>query len=84
MLVVPFAHDQPDNAARLVRLGVGRTLALSECSAAHMASELKELLFNPSYAAKAAQLREVVDSENGIVSAGDAIESYLHQIREKK
>ncbi|HBL26572.1 MAG TPA: glycosyltransferase, partial [Acidobacteria bacterium] len=26
MLVVPFSHDQPDNAARLVRLGVARTL----------------------------------------------------------
>ena len=27
MLVVPFAHDQPDNAARVRRLGVARVLS---------------------------------------------------------
>jgi UDP:flavonoid glycosyltransferase YjiC (YdhE family) len=84
MLVVPFAHDQPDNAARVVRLGVGRTLALSECSAQQMAIELKELLFNPSYAAKAAQIGQVMQWENGVATAADAIVSYLNQIREKK
>lgn len=84
MLVVPFAHDQPDNAARVVRLGVGRTLALSECSAQQIAIELKELLFNPSYAAKAAQIGQVMQWENGVATAADAIVSYLNQIREKK
>ncbi|MEB3827058.1 glycosyltransferase [Phormidium sp. CCY1219] len=84
MLVVPFAHDQPDNAARVVRLGVGRTLALSESSAQQMASELKELLFNPSYAAKAAEIGQVMQGENGVGNAADAIVSYLNQIREQK
>ena len=32
-LVVPFAHDQPDNARRLERLGISKTLPLKRCSA---------------------------------------------------
>src|SRR5262249_29541061 len=27
MLVMPYGHDQPDNAARMVRLGIGRTIS---------------------------------------------------------
>ncbi len=34
MLVVPWAHDQPDNAARLARLGVSRTVPRNGYTAA--------------------------------------------------
>ena len=36
-LVMPLAHDQPDNAARLERLGVGRTIAPRRYRAARAA-----------------------------------------------
>jgi UDP:flavonoid glycosyltransferase YjiC (YdhE family) len=39
-IVTPFAHDQPDNAARLVRLGVGETLAPRGAGAAKLAAAL--------------------------------------------
>jgi UDP:flavonoid glycosyltransferase YjiC (YdhE family) len=32
MLVVPFSHDNPDNAERLARLGVARTVPRAACS----------------------------------------------------
>lgn len=46
-LVVPHAHDQPDNAARLVRLGVARTLEPKRYEAPRVAEELRALLNDP-------------------------------------
>jgi len=40
MLVVPFAYDQPDNAARLIRLGVARTIGAASYTAARAVREL--------------------------------------------
>lgn len=50
MIVVPFAHDQHDHGARVERLGVARTIARNSYKPQRVASELKELLGNPSYA----------------------------------
>ncbi len=46
-LVMPLAHDQFDNAARLGRLGVGRTLLPSRFRAPLVAGVLRELLDSP-------------------------------------
>jgi len=43
-LVVPHAHDQPDNAARVERLGLGKCIYPEKYRAAKLASLLKELL----------------------------------------
>ena len=48
MLVVPFAHDQPDNAARLVRLGVARTVSPHRYNADRAAHELTPCLTTPA------------------------------------
>lgn len=77
MLVVPFNHDQPDNAARIVRLGVGRTLARTKYKAKRVAAELNQLLNTPGYARKAAEVGRIVRSEDGAQAAADAIESAL-------
>lgn len=77
MLVVPYAYDQPDNAARLVRLGVARTIERHHCTADRIATELKHLLFDPSYVAKAAEFGRLVQAEDGVGAACDAIEAYL-------
>jgi UDP:flavonoid glycosyltransferase YjiC (YdhE family) len=41
---MPLAHDQPDNAARLVRLDVGRTLVPRRFRGPALAAVLDELL----------------------------------------
>ncbi|MDB4967021.1 MAG: glycosyl transferase [Myxococcales bacterium] len=46
-VVVPFAHDQPDNAARLVRLGVAATLPSPRLAGAQLATAIEQLLGSP-------------------------------------
>ena len=77
MLVVPHAYDQPDNASRVVRLGVARTLSPRRYEAKRVASELQALLTEPSYAQRAAEVGAMVQAEAGDRQACDAIEAYL-------
>lgn len=76
-LVVPYSHDQPDNAARLERLGTSRTIPRKQYSASRVVKKLRELLDNPNYAAKAAEIGQIVQAENGVSVACDEIEKQL-------
>jgi UDP:flavonoid glycosyltransferase YjiC (YdhE family) len=77
MLVVPHAYDQPDNASRVVKLGVARTLFPKRYVATRVAAELQGLLAEPSYARRAAEVGRMVQAEAGDQHACDAIEAYL-------
>ncbi|HYV84254.1 MAG TPA: nucleotide disphospho-sugar-binding domain-containing protein [Pyrinomonadaceae bacterium] len=68
MIVVPFAHDQHDNGARVERLGVARTIARNSYKSRRVASELKELLDNPSYAQTASEVGNRVRAESGALA----------------
>ncbi len=46
-LTTPFTHDQPDNTARLVRLGIAKTLLPTQYTPDHAARVLKELIESP-------------------------------------
>lgn len=75
MLIVPWSHDQPDNARRMVRLGVARSIRRSEVTAVRLAKELSELLEKPGYvAATQAAMRQLAD-EDGCRAACDALET---------
>lgn len=78
MLVVPYSHDQPDNAARIVRLGVGRTVRRARYTPALAARELQHLLRDSRYAEKARLLGSRIRAEDGVRAACDAIEEHLH------
>ncbi len=77
MLVVPFAHDQPDNAARVTRLGAARTLPRHRYTAPRVARELAALLADPAAAARSARLGERIRAETGTAAACDALEALL-------
>lgn len=77
---LPYSHDQPDNAARVQRLGTSRTILRKRYSASRVAKELSELLENPSYMAKAAEIGQIVQAEDGVGVACDAIEKQLQAI----
>jgi predicted nucleotidyltransferase len=79
-LIVPYSHDQPDNAARVQRLGTSRTIPREQYSASRIAKELSELLDNPSYAAKAIEIGRIIQAENGVGVACDAIEEQLREV----
>jgi UDP:flavonoid glycosyltransferase YjiC (YdhE family) len=63
-LVVPRAHDQPDNARRLERLGVGARLRYDKFSAPAAAQKLHALLSAPGTPGACAQARQKILSEN--------------------
>jgi len=77
VLIVPHAHDQFDNGARVERLGCGRVLPRPRYNAESAIRELQPLLENPSYSAAAARVGEVVRQENGARVAADEIEKVL-------
>jgi UDP:flavonoid glycosyltransferase YjiC (YdhE family) len=77
MLVVPFAHDQPDNAERLRRLGVARVLPRHRYRPQRAADELARLLAEPECAARAAAVGARVRAEDGVGAACDALEALL-------
>ena len=78
VLILPHAHDQFDNAARVVRLGCGRVLARPRYNADSAIHELRALLDNPTYAASAERVGETVREENGARVAADEIEKVLN------
>ena len=77
MLVVPFSHDQPDNAVRCVRLGIARTLKRTQVSAAAFARELSALLADASTVTRAREVAARMRTEPGAAGAADAIEALL-------
>ena len=78
-LIMPFAHDQPDNAARCERIGVARTIARKRYNAESAAKELRKLLWDLSYEAKAREAKGIIATENGTEIACDAVEDVLNK-----
>jgi UDP:flavonoid glycosyltransferase YjiC (YdhE family) len=78
MLVMPYGHDQPDNAARVTRLGIGRTVTRQTYGPARAAAALRCLLDIPVYSQRASAVGEAVRREHGVRAACDALEGMLH------
>jgi rhamnosyltransferase subunit B len=76
-VVVPYSHDQPDNAARVTRLGTARTIPRQQYTAVRVTRELNELLANPEYATNAEKFGGTIRAERGASVACDAIERQL-------
>lgn len=76
-LIMPYSHDQPDNAERCVRLGVARKISRDDYYDEAAADEIEELLENPSYKENAIEAGKIVRSEHGTKMACDAIETVL-------
>lgn len=81
MIVVPFAHDQFDNAARAVRLGVSRTVKRSRLSADTMEAALRAVLDSPDVASRARTLGAKIAAEDGAVRAAEIVEQTFAQRR---
>lgn len=76
-LIVPFAFDQPDNAAHAARLGGSRTLPRPKYHAARVARELDILLSHPEHTTQAQAVGALLKLENGAAVATDLIEQVL-------
>ncbi len=78
-LIMPYSHDQPDNAARCRRAGVAEIIGRDHYTANSAAKALKPILTDPKYRENAATLKRIVDSEHGTATACDAIEDILRK-----
>jgi rhamnosyltransferase subunit B len=81
MLIMPYSHDQPDNARRMRRLKVARTIQKRNFTPLRVAAKLQELIENPIYAHRAKQAALRLKSEDGVARASDALENLERQKR---
>lgn len=79
-LIMPYSHDQPDNAARVQRLGTSLTISRKKYYAERVAKELKKLLVNLNYKTKAEEIARLIRAEDGAKVACDAIEKQLKRV----
>ena len=78
VLVLPLGRDQPDNAARVTRLGAGIRLR-SSASPRKIAAAVTELINDPAYAEAATALGQQVRAETDDRRIVHEIESIAHQ-----
>ena len=80
MLFMPYAHDQPDNAKRVARLGAARVLSRYRYTPNRAVAELRSLLDDPRYAGRAAEAGRHIRSEQGVTTACEALERLLNSV----
>jgi rhamnosyltransferase subunit B len=74
MLVMPYSHDQPDNARRVRRLGVARVIRRKRYTAELAARKITLLLEKTATRRRAATIGERLRREDGLKAACDALE----------
>ncbi len=78
MLIMPYSHDQPDNARRMRRLNVAKSIERGSYAPAQVARKLKAMLAEPKFAGQAGLVAEQLTHEDGVGAACDALEE-LHR-----
>jgi UDP:flavonoid glycosyltransferase YjiC (YdhE family) len=76
-LIVPVIADQFDNAARVVRLGVARTVARRRYTRRRAISALGSLLGNPDHVSRAGAIAVTLAHEDGAEQAARVIDGVL-------
>ncbi|HEY3705604.1 MAG TPA: glycosyltransferase [Terracidiphilus sp.] len=74
MLIMPYSHDQPDNARRMRRLKVARVIQRRYYTPIRVARKLGILLTEPKYARRAEAVARRLANEDGTKAACDALE----------
>lgn len=81
MLIMPYSHDQPDNARRMRRLGVARSIEKKSYTPARVSRKLNSMLAKRKLAERAATVAEQLKSEDGVKTACDALEKLYAKTR---
>ena len=77
MLIMPYSHDQPDNARRMRRLNVSRTIQRANYKPARVARKVRAMLDEAEFAEQAKIVARQIAGEDGVKVACDALEA-LH------
>ena len=81
MLIMPYSHDQPDNARRVQRLKVARVIQRGKYTPVRVAKKLEGMLSEPLFALRAKQVAQRMEHEDGVRSACDALEELCGKTR---
>ena len=79
MLIMPYSHDQPDNARRMKRLGVAKVIQKASYTPKKVIRKLRKMLDDPKLAGKARAVAEQLQGEDGVKTACDALEGLYAQ-----
>jgi UDP:flavonoid glycosyltransferase YjiC (YdhE family) len=82
MLIMPYSHDQPDNARRMRRMKLSRTIQRKGYKPARVARTLQAMLDKERYFTRAASVAEELRHEDGVRAACDALENLHAQMRQ--
>ncbi len=81
MLIMPYSHDQPDNARRMRRLKVARVVQRADYTPVRVARRLRAMLDEPLYARRALLVSHRAGQEDGVRSVCDALEELYRHTR---
>ena len=81
MLIMPYSHDQPDNARRMKRLGVAGVIQKADYTPEKVIRKLRKLLNDPDLGRRAAMVAKQMRDEDGVKTACDALESLYDKTR---
>ena len=84
MLIMPYSHDQPDNARRMRRLGVAKVIQKKSYKPAKVARMLRAMLDEPGFAQNASAVAHQLSREDGVKAACDALEALHANARAKQ
>jgi rhamnosyltransferase subunit B len=76
-LLMPLAHDQFDNAARIRKLGLGDAIPARRFTGPRLTAGLQRLLESPSVASACRAAADRLARRDGLHRAADAIERHL-------
>jgi UDP:flavonoid glycosyltransferase YjiC (YdhE family) len=74
MLIMPYSHDQPDNARRMRRLKVARVIQRANYTPMRVARKLQHLLEEPRFTRRAQSVARILAHEDGTAAACNALE----------
>jgi UDP:flavonoid glycosyltransferase YjiC (YdhE family) len=84
MLIMPYSHDQPDNARRMKRLGVAKVIEKSSYTPKKVTRKLRKMLDDPELAERARNVAEQLRGEDGVKTACDALEALCARSRSSR
>jgi UDP:flavonoid glycosyltransferase YjiC (YdhE family) len=80
-VIVPHAHDQFDNAARVKRLRVSQTVPASEFSVETLVAAIRRVVDDPRCVQSAREVGERMRNEDGGPVAAKALEDAMRTTR---
>jgi rhamnosyltransferase subunit B len=81
MLIMPYSHDQPDNARRMQRLKVARVIQKKKYTPAIVAEKLNAMLAEPRFAQQSKFVAQQLAREDGVRTACNALEELYLRTR---